>query len=620
MADKRNQSSSRRSRGARILCLILVVLMLLGSASTVILFLFAYKTSAADYAEPVMSIGIQYGTSATGSFRTYSDTGYTLLEQAPDGERKAVPLGNITDKTLVVAPHANLAYSGTGFAAVSSGAAIGGYRIDLATDYADFSEAASAAESLSKSLSSKGYQAFPAYLAGECKVRVGCFVSAEDAQTAKSALSAEVGEDAVVSSPSSYAVSVLTTAGQIKAEFENGTATYLGLRPGGSGDVYMRADNNYIYEGAFMYKRSGDLITVINMIGLETYIEGVLPYEISSSWHIEAQKAFSIAARSYAMGNRGKHYKSYGFDLCCTTDCQVYRGAGGVTDTVKSAVAATAGEILMYKGKVATLYYSSSTGGCTVSAKDCWGGDGAPYLTAVSTPWERYADYSNGLWTVEVSPTELCEYLRGKGYTALTGSIAQISVEARATDSDYVKSLKITDTSGNSVTINNTDKVRTSLSKYLKSANFNVGRGNVAYTVAKVTATTETLPYHSQSMSSFNVMTAIGKVFAELSSAPTVATGKGNFTVAEDYEYVITADSHNGGGDVITGGFKTEYSDKVATASSADNFIFAGKGWGHGVGLSQYGTKDLAEFGYSYEKILAAYVPAATLKTVSDLG
>ncbi|MBQ7827152.1 MAG: SpoIID/LytB domain-containing protein, partial [Clostridia bacterium] len=491
MADKRNTGSSRRSRAARIMCLILVILMLLGSASTVILFLFVYKTSAADYAEPVMSIGIQYGTSATGSFRTYSDTGYTVLEQAPDGERTATPLFTIADKTLIVAPHANLAYSGTGFVAASSDVAIGGYRIELARDFSDISEALTAANELS----SKGYQAFPAYLAGIYKVRVGCFVSAEDAEKAKSAVSAAAGTDATVSSPSSSAVSVLTSSGEVKFEFENGTATYLGLRPAGEEDVYMRADNNYIYEGAFMYKRSGDLISVINMIGLETYIEGVLPYEISSSWHIEAQKAFSIAARSYAMGNRGKHYKSYGFDLCCTTDCQVYRGAGGVTDTVKSAVAATAGEILMYGGKVATLYYSSSTGGCTVSAKDCWGGDGAPYLTAVSTPWERYADYSNGLWTAEVSPTELCEYLRGKGYTTLTGSIASVSVESRAEGSDYVKSLKITDTSGNSVTINNTDKVRIGLSKYLKSANFNVGRGSVTYTVSKVTATTETLPY-----------------------------------------------------------------------------------------------------------------------------
>lgn len=597
-----------------------MALMLLGTASTVILFLIAGKTSAAGYTEPVMSIGIQYGDTAGGSFRTYSDTGYTLLAQTPDGERKATVFGNLSDKTLIVAPHANLTPSGTGFAAASSGVTVGGYRVDISTNYTSYAAAAAAAEGISAILSSKGYQVFPAYLNGKFKVRVGCFATQSAAESAKSAVASAAGVSVSASTPSANATCVLTSSGQVKFEFENGTSSYLGLRPAGSGDVYMRADNNYIYEGAFMYKRSGNLITVINMIGLETYIEGVLPYEISSSWHIEAQKAFAIAARSYAMGNRGKHYTSYGFDLCCTTNCQVYRGAGSVNDTVKSAVAATAGEILMYNGKVATLYYSSSTGGCTVSAEDCWGGTGAPYLTAVSTPWERYASYSNGLWTAEVSPAELCEYLRGKGYTTLTGSIASVTVAERAKNSDYVKSLKITDTSGNSVTITNTDKVRTTLSQYLKSANFVVGRGSVAYTVSKVTASTENLPYSSQNMSSFNVMTATGKILAEISGAAKIATGSGTLDSASPYEYVITADSVNGGGDTVVSGYKTEYSTETAIASSSGNFIFAGKGWGHGVGLSQYGTKDLAEFGYTYDRILEAYVPAADIKTVADLS
>lgn len=620
MADKRNNSGSTRTGAARIMCLILVILMLLGTASTVILFLFAYSTPvSAAYTEPIMSIGIQYGDTASGSFRTYSDTGYTLLSQNPDGERTATALGTLSDKTLIVAPHADLAYSGTGYAVATSGVAVGGYRLEVSTNYSTYAAASSAAQTVSGAVASAGYQAFPAYIGGKFKVRIGCFTSQSAAEAAKDNVSKAADASVSVVAPSASAVSVLTSSGQVKFEFENGTSSYLGLRPAGTGDVYMRADNNYIYEGAFMYKRTGNLITVINMIGLETYVEGVLPYEISSSWHIEAQKAFAIAARSYAMGNRGKHYTSYGFDLCCTTNCQVYRGAGGVNDTVKSAVAATAGEILMYNGKVATLFYSSSTGGCTVSAYDCWGGTGSPYLTAVSTPWERYADYSNGLWTVEVSPTELCEYLRGKGYTTLTGSIASVTIAEKAADSDYVKSLKITDTSGNSVTINNTDKVRTSLSKYLKSANFVVGKGSVAYTVSKVTVSTETLPYNSQSMSDFGVITAAGQFFVGLTRKAKIATGSGTVD-SSDYEYVITADNYNGGGDTINSGFKTTYTNEIATASSSDNFIFAGKGWGHGVGLSQYGTKDLAEFGYIYDRILAAYVPAAQIRTVADLG
>ena len=186
-----------------------------------------------------------------------------------------------------------------------------------------------------------------------------------------------------------------------------------------------------------------------------------------------------------------------------------------------------------------------------------------------------------------------------------------------AQDSTYVKAVKITDTSGNSVTITNTDKIRTSLG--FNSANFVVGRGSVAYTVSTVTASTETLPYNAQSMSQFNTMTSAGQLLANISGKAKIATG-GGVVDSSSYEYVITADNYENGGDTVAGGYKTTYEDKTAAASSSDNFIFVGKGWGHGVGLSQYGTKDLAEFGYPYDKILKAYVPLAEIKTVADLG
>ncbi len=626
MADPKNRkkadSYGKRSTAARLMCLLLVIIMLLGVASTVLFFLFSLRTdvAAAEYTEPVMSIGITYGDSAVGSFRTYSDTGYNIWSHKIDGDRSKVKFGTINDKTLIVAPHGNLAPSGTGFAVSSTGVSVGGYRIDLDTVYSTYSDAANAAETLSASASAKGYQAFPAYLGGKFKVRIGCFASSAAAEGAKNTVASMAGVGTTVSAPSSSAVTVLTSSGQIRFEFENGVTDYLGLSPAGTGDVYMRSDSNYLYEGIFAYKRTGNLLTVINMIGLETYIEGVLPYEISSTWHIEAQKAFAIAARSYAVGNKGKHYKDYGFDLCSATNCQVYRGAGSVTDTVKKAVSDTSGKILTYNGKVATLYYSSSTGGCTVSAKDCWGGTSAPYLAGISTPWERYADYSNGLWTAEVSPAELCEYLRGKGYTTLTGSIASVKVTQNAENSSYVKEIVFTDTSGNTVTITNTDKIRTALSKYVKSANFVVGQGSVAYTVSKVVAGSETHPYSLQDLSSFSVITSGGTVIGNNSGGVMAATGSGTVSAGSSEVYVLTADNANGSGEVIERGYTTTYTKKTFTATASGNFVFAGKGWGHGVGLSQYGTKDLAEFGYTYDRILAEYVPVAKIVSVADLS
>ena len=616
--NQNNNSAHRVIKSTRAIGLALAVLMLFSLVSAVNTF--TVSSDAAEYTEPIMSIGIQYGSSAKGSFRTYSDSGYKLWSQLPDGERNATMIGAIEDKTVIVAPNANLAVSGTGFAASASNIAVGGYRLEVTDTYDSFVAASEVIDSVSASVESGGYQIFPAYINGKYRVRIGCFTSQSAAESAKSGVQTTVGKSVSVVAPDSGVVSVLTSDAKVKFEFGNGTTSYLGLSPIRSGDVYMRSDENYIYEGIFMYKRSDNLITVINMIGLETYIEGVLPYEISNSWHVEAQKAFAIAARSYAIGNKKKHYASYGFDLCNSTNCQVYRGAGNVNDKVKQAVAETSGQVMVHDGKPISVFYSSSTGGCTVSAKDCWGGTTAPYFVGISTPWERYADYSNGSWTSEVSPSELCTYLRGKGYTKLSGSIASIQVIKKADNSEYVKEIKFTDTAGVSVTVTNSDNVRTALSKYVKSANFVVGKGSVAYTVSKVTVSTEKLPYEVLDLSAFNIITSAGKTLIGLSNKPNVITGNGTYSLGSGNTYVITADSKDGGSVSDGKGYSVTYSNKTATASSSQNFVFAGKGWGHGVGLSQYGCKDLAEFGYSYDRILTSYVPSGQIKSITELS
>ena len=69
----------------------------------------------------------------------------------------------------------------------------------------------------------------------------------------------------------------------------------------------------------------------------------------------------------------------------------------------------------------------------------------------------------------------------------------------------------------------------------------------------------------------------------------------------------------------MVNGYKVSYEDRSYTASSSQNFVFAGKGWGHGVGLSQWGAHDLANFGYSYKDILNMYTPNLTITYVSSV-
>ena len=552
MAEKHRD---RTERTRRVVCLILVILMVLGCASYTVMFLIAgaVSASAADN-NPLMSIGIAYGDSAASSFRTYSDSGHLVLAQNPDGARESLAIWELSDKTLITVPHKELnSFSGMSFA---------GNRVELSSKFSSISDAKAMMSRLSGVCSQNGWYTIPAYIDGYFRVRVGTFRTYSAAESAAATIRSSVGEDAYALTISDTEVSILSEDGSTKFEFDGRGATNVGLTPLGSS--YIRTDAGYNYRGSLMLRRDGSVLTVINILELEAYIEGVLPYEISSSWPAESQKAFAIAARSYAIGNRGKHYKSYGFDLCCTTNCQVYHGHGSVNDAVRSAVAATAGQVLSYNGRAVSLFYSSSTGGCTVSAEDCWGGTGAPYLTAVQTPWERYTEYSNGVWATEVTPAELCTYLRNKGYTTLSGEISNVSVTSLAKDSSYVKSITFTDTYGNSVTVTNTDKVRTTLGAYVKSANFTVARGKNNYVVQIVTPNTERIPYNSFNPGSFNLMTASGQISSG-GAAARVISGSGMSDLSCS-AYIITAD---GGSSDVVNGYKVSYEDRSYTASSS---------------------------------------------------
>lgn len=125
------------------------------------------------------------------------------------------------------------------------------------------------------------------------------------------------------------------------------------------------------YRGHFMLVNDGVGLTVINDIPLEDYLRGVVPSEMPPSWEHEAHKAQAIAARSYAMANKGKRAK-YGYDLKDTPEDQAYGGASAETTQTNDAVIETEGLVLIYNGKIIPAYYSASAGGKTVASGQVW--------------------------------------------------------------------------------------------------------------------------------------------------------------------------------------------------------------------------------------------------------
>ena len=301
-----------------------------------------------------------------------------------------------------------------------------------------------------------------------------------------------------------------------------------------------------------------------------------------------------------------------------------------------NAVLETKGDVMTYDGDIVNAYYSSSMGGVTVSAKDAWGSSTEyPYLAAVETPWENYMVHNNGFWINEVSPEELLERLHKAGYEELEDAVEDVEIVQLATNSTYVKTLRVTDIHGTSVDINTTDKVRTSLTPYVKSANFVVGKGEVEYTEDVIIdyvapdydkSSDYDIDYGYTNIDDCYIMTADsvdtndrGTAVVLTSNDKVIYNRKDVFVMTKQNAAAFLGDEYKKYAEEdesadtqhrteeIAEKSTNEVKYKIAYADDSDNFIFVGKGWGHGVGMSQYGALDMAALGHSANEILEAY-------------
>ena len=120
----------------------------------------------------------------------------------------------------------------------------------------------------------------------------------------------------------------------------------------------------------------------VNVLSMDKYVRGVIPSEMPPSWLPEAVQAQAVAARSYATWSRAQYPSRY-YQICDTSSCQVYGGAGVEDARSNAAVTATAKRILTYDGAPAFTQFSSSSGGWTSAGS-------VPYLTAEADPYDDY--------------------------------------------------------------------------------------------------------------------------------------------------------------------------------------------------------------------------------------
>jgi stage II sporulation protein D len=147
----------------------------------------------------------------------------------------------------------------------------------------------------------------------------------------------------------------------------------------------------------------------IAMVPLETYVARVIAGEAEPSAPETAQQAVAIAIRTYALFNLRRHTRD-GYDLCDTTHCQVPRASTAAT---RRATQATAGQVLLYNGAPASLFYSANCGGQSEAAVDVWPGINYPYLRSVADDVHE----NDTPWTLELTLEQIRTSLRGAGFT-----------------------------------------------------------------------------------------------------------------------------------------------------------------------------------------------------------
>ncbi len=654
----------KKTLWVRIICGALVFIMLISAAYAAIMSIVIdvsaspnikdYAINADTNANIYVSVGIIYGDEAEASPLASTDTGFVIGEAVVGrNERKFKPY-ILADgvKNIAVSPLKFLSWqNGRYLPASTAEASVNPYRVEVSLPGKNVWDI----EDKIRSLVPKTAELFSVkgITGGEKVLKFGNFSDASTASSVagefKALLTSVSGINVTIYIPSGTGICLYNADnGEILFEFDSEDPDYMpAIFPlkdssGAVGATLLSSENKY--HDAILFSREGDnSINTLNLVELNTYIEGVLPSEIYTSWPIEVQKAFAIICRSMTVGFLcGKHYKYYNIDVCDTACCQAYRGRSRTTAISNDAVRSTGYNVITVNGRIATAYYTAVNGGESILMNHAWGGSNLPHIMSQKTPWEQYTTYikNRGFWFDEYTPNQLKNQIRSKGYTDVKQPIASVEVTERAGETNYVYSLKYTDTAGNVQVINRTSKNYGALGTNVKSANFNIGKGSVGYHLDTVLATTVQRNSGSGSAASvFNVQTENG-IFSSAASDAKVVTENGLFSLAANALNILTADglatliqsgssfvppAENGkftavnvyDDTVITTQLEREY--LTYTASSPENFVIAGKGWGHGIGLSQYGANDLAKAGAEYDQIIKAYYKDTVIMTIRQL-
>ncbi len=341
------------------------------------------------------------------------------------------------------------------------------------------------------------------------------------------------------------------------------------------------------YRGLVRVLPDGDRLQAVNLLGLEHYLASVVGSEMPASWPAEALRAQAVAARTYALAQLKPEAP---FDLRSTVASQVYRGTEAETDSTRSAVAATRSLVLSHGGSLIDAVFHSSSGGSTENSGEMWNRQ-LPYLVSVPdrdklSPWHQ--------WSVRFEPDQLRRAFQE------TAGASRIEVLA-ASSTGRVRRARVIGPAGSLDLSGSELRQRLGLRSTLVQFRFEPPlapgpAGGITTATAEANAV-------ASALSRGGNRAAAGPSTAGLPAGgppppPPLpgADGQGDRSTAAALD------------PTIAGQLRQE-----PLAAPLPALEVVGRGFGHGVGMSQWGAYGLALQGVSYVQILRHYYRGAQL-------
>lgn len=390
------------------------------------------------------------------------------------------------------------------------------------------------------------------------------------------------------------------------------------LRDAVEGESGFRLTNYpALYAGDLQIDVVDGKVRPILSVHVEDYLLGVVPYEMSDSFPLEALKAQAVAARTYALRSQDL---SQPYDLVDTTNDQVYRGYLPGNDQTERAIQETRGVCGFYRDQLAQCYYSASNGGQTELVETVWpteedfgyyafGDD--PYDVENPDSVVRTFEMKKTYGEEETAPyalrnllaTQLFDQLTALGYDPAPESVrvegvSAVSVSGAASeDNKYMTRLTLT------VSISG----RTRKNAPAPVADLNAEEVSLFEVVDETPSPTPTV----QTTGFMPVVT--------VTPSPTPTPVYGPFTPIEE-PFTLELDIFPTAEQALGLDITAHYDNELWSVRETDDaYIVEARRFGHGVGMSQRGAQWMAaEYGKTYQEIIAFYYPGLTLMRYED--